>query len=95
VKSATLTYEGIRLGDCWRYDMNIYAHVSATGSYDYQWLVNGQSQGRKVATSSAKPVLPSITWKHEGTYQVVFRILTPTSIQKSATVNICDFDEGW
>lgn len=45
VRSVAFTYEGIRLGDCWRYDMNIWAKVSATGTYSYRWLVNGQNQG--------------------------------------------------
>ncbi|MFG1706315.1 serine/threonine protein kinase [Nonomuraea sp. M3C6] len=95
VKSVSFTYEGIRLGDCWRYDMNIWANVSATGTYSYRWLVNGQNQGRKVGTSSSRPLLPSIVWKQAGTYRVVFQVVTPTSTQKSVTVNICDFDKGW
>ncbi|GGS75898.1 serine/threonine-protein kinase [Nonomuraea spiralis] len=95
VTSAALTYQGIRVGGCWRYDLNVYADVTTTVGYDYQWLVNGQSQGRKVATASTRPVLPSITWKGKGSYTVVFRVLTPTSLRRSVTVNICDVDKGW
>ncbi|MFC5824396.1 serine/threonine protein kinase [Nonomuraea insulae] len=95
VKSVAFTYEGIRLGDCWRYDMNIWVKVSATGDYSYRWLVNGQNKGRQVGTSASKPLLPSITWKQAGTYRVVFEVITPTRSQKSVTVNICDFDKGW
>jgi hypothetical protein len=75
--------------------MNIWAKVSATGTYSYRWLVNGQNQGRKQGTSSTKPLLPSIVWKKAGAYRVVFEVITPTSSRKSVTVNICDFDEGW
>ncbi|MFB4277077.1 serine/threonine-protein kinase [Nonomuraea sp. MTCD27] len=95
VKSVAFTYEGIRLGDCWRYDMNIWARVSATGPYSYRWLVDGQNQGRQAGTSSSRPLLPSITWKRAGTYRVVFEVITPVRSQKSVTVNICDFDKGW
>ncbi|MFI6635890.1 serine/threonine protein kinase [Nonomuraea fuscirosea] len=95
VRSVAFTYEGIRLGDCWRYDMNIWAKVSATGTYSYRWLVNGQNQGRQSGTSASRPLLPSITWKQEGTYRVVFEVITPARSQKSVTVNICDFDKGW
>ncbi|MEV4169912.1 serine/threonine-protein kinase [Nonomuraea sp. NPDC049709] len=95
VKSVAFTYEGIRLGDCWRYDMNIWAKVSATGPYSYRWLVNGQNQGRQAGTSSSRPLLPSITWKRAGTYRVVFEVITPVRSQKSVTVNICDFNKGW
>ncbi|GAA3552378.1 hypothetical protein GCM10022419_035890 [Nonomuraea rosea] len=95
VKSVSFTYEGIRIGDCWRYDMNIWAKVSATGTYSYRWLLNGQNQGREQGTSSSKPLLPSIVWKKAGTYSVVFEVITPTSSRKSVTVKICDFDEGW
>ncbi|MEV0615328.1 serine/threonine-protein kinase [Nonomuraea sp. NPDC050404] len=95
VTSVAFTYEGIRLGDCWRYDMNIWAKVSATGTYSYRWLVNGQNQGRQQGTSSAKPLLPSITWKKAGTYQVVFEVITPRPSRRSLTVKICDFDKGW
>ncbi|MFC7101418.1 hypothetical protein ACFQQB_13585 [Nonomuraea rubra] len=89
------TYEGIRLGDCWRSDTNIWAKVTASGTYSYRWLVNGQNQGRQQGTSSSKPLLPSITWKQGGTYQVVFEVVTPNPSRKSVTVEICDFDEGW
>ncbi len=95
VKSVTFTYEGIRVGDCWRYDMNIWAKVSATGTYSYRWLVNGQNQGRQSGTPGSRPLLPSITWKGEGTYRVVFEVITPARSQKSVTVNICGLDEGW
>ncbi|TYB67645.1 protein kinase [Nonomuraea sp. PA05] len=95
VKSVAFDYEGIRLGDCWRYDMNIWAKVAASGTYSYRWLVNGQSQGRQQGTASSKPLLPSITWKQAGTYQVVFEIVTPNPSRKSLSVKICDFDEGW
>ncbi|GAA2214596.1 hypothetical protein GCM10009850_100610 [Nonomuraea monospora] len=95
VKSVGFSYEGIRLGDCWRYDMNIWAKVTTSGTYSYRWLVNGQSQGRQQGTASSKPLLPSITWKQAGTYQVVFEIVTPNPSRKSLSVKICDFDEGW
>ncbi|WP_246083733.1 serine/threonine protein kinase [Nonomuraea diastatica] len=95
VTSVSFDYEGIRMGGCWRYDMNIWAKVSATGSYSYRWLLNGQSQGAKVGNASSKPLLPSIVWKKEGTYNVVFEVFEPARTRKSATVNICDFDEGW
>ncbi|MGW0805734.1 serine/threonine protein kinase [Nonomuraea sp. NPDC002799] len=95
VRSVSFTYEGIRLGDCWRSDLNIWATVSASGTYSYRWLVNGQNQGRKQGSSGTKPLLPSIVWKKAGTHQVVLDVITPTSRQKSATVNICDFDKGW
>ncbi|WP_165975057.1 serine/threonine protein kinase [Nonomuraea deserti] len=95
VTSVSFDYEGIRMGGCWRYDMNIWAKVSATGSYSYRWLLNGQSQGAKVGNASSKPLLPSIVWKKEGTYSVVFEVIEPARSRKSATVDICDFDEGW
>ncbi|MGP3935386.1 serine/threonine protein kinase [Nonomuraea sp. KM88] len=95
VTSVSFDYEGIRMGDCWRYDVNIWAKVSATGSYSYRWRLNGQSQGAKVGNASSKPLLPSIVWKKEGTYSVVFEVVEPTRARKSATVKICDFDEGW
>ncbi|NBE94066.1 hypothetical protein GUY59_12795 [Nonomuraea sp. K271] len=95
VKSVSFDYEGIRMGGCWRYDMNIWAKVSATGSYSYRWLLDGQSQGAKVGNASSKPLLPSIVWKKEGTYTVVFEVIEPTRTRQSATVKICDFDEGW
>ncbi|MEO3794413.1 protein kinase [Nonomuraea sp. B10E15] len=95
VTSVSFDYEGIRMGDCWRYDMNIWAKVSATGSYSYRWRLNGQSQGAKVGNASSKPLLPSIVWKKEGTYSVVFEVVEPTRARKSATVKICDFGEGW
>ncbi|MEV0828165.1 serine/threonine protein kinase [Nonomuraea rubra] len=95
VRSVAFTYEGIRLGDCWRSDTNIWAKVTASGTYSYRWLVNGQNQGRQQGTSSSKPLLPSITWKQGGTYQVVFEVVTPNPSRKSITVEICDFDEGW
>ncbi|MGN9838860.1 serine/threonine protein kinase [Nonomuraea sp. H19] len=95
VTSVTFTYEGIELGDCWRSDTNIWAKVSATGTYSYRWLVNGQNQGRQQGTSSSKPLLPSIVWKGEGAYRVVFEVVTPTSMRKSFTVNICDPWKGW
>ncbi|MFE3451023.1 protein kinase [Nonomuraea sp. NPDC059194] len=95
VTSVSLRYEGIRMGDCWRYDMNIYADVEATGTISYRWRVNGQSMGRRDSSPSDKIVLPSITWKEAGSYRVVFEVITPASRQRSVTVNICDFDEGW
>ncbi|MGI5287556.1 serine/threonine protein kinase [Nonomuraea polychroma] len=95
VTSVTFTYEGIRVGDCWRNDMNIWAKVSATGTYSYRWLVNGQNQGRQQGTSSSKPLLPSIVWKGPGTYRVVFEVVTPTSMRKSTAVTICGDWEGW
>ncbi|RVX44061.1 serine/threonine protein kinase [Nonomuraea polychroma] len=95
VTSVTFTYEGIRVGDCWRNDMNIWAKVSATGTYTYRWLVNGQNQGRQQGTSSSKPLLPSIVWKGPGTYRVVFEVVTPTSMRKSTAVTICGDWEGW
>ncbi|MFB4267410.1 serine/threonine protein kinase [Nonomuraea sp. GTA35] len=95
VKSVAFTFEGIRLGDCWRSDTNIWAKVTASGTYSYRWLVNGQNQGRRQGTSADRPLLPSITWKQAGTYQVVFEVVTPNPSRKSTTVRICDFDEGW
>ncbi|WP_246079949.1 serine/threonine protein kinase [Nonomuraea mesophila] len=95
VRSVSFDYEGIPMGGCWRYDMNIWAKVSATGSYSYRWLLNGQSQGAAVGTASSKPLLPSTVWKKAGTYSVVFEVLEPARTRKSATVKICDFDEGW
>ncbi|SDK21634.1 serine/threonine protein kinase [Nonomuraea jiangxiensis] len=95
VKSVSFDYEGIRLGDCWRNDMNIWANVSATGSFSYRWLLNGQNQGRKMSDPSRRPLLPSIVWKRSGTYNVVFEIVSPTPTRKSFSVTICDFDESW
>ncbi|MBF8192931.1 hypothetical protein ITP53_46105 [Nonomuraea sp. K274] len=95
VTSVAFDYEGIRVGDCWRADTNIWAKVSATGSYTYRWIVNGQNQGREIGTSSSKPLLPSITWKGEGTYRVVFEVVSPNHTQKSLTVPICDGWDGW
>ncbi|MBE1586938.1 serine/threonine protein kinase [Nonomuraea angiospora] len=95
VKSVTFRFEGYKLSDCWRNDTNIWATVSATGTYSYRWLVNGQNQGRQEGTASSKPLLPSITWKGAGTYNVVFEVVTPTSFRKSATVKICSNSESW
>ncbi|MDP4502807.1 serine/threonine protein kinase [Nonomuraea turcica] len=95
VTSVAFTYEGFKLGDCWRSDTNIWAKVSATGTYSYRWLVNGQNQGRQQGTPSSKPLLPSIVWKGPGTYHVVFEVVTPSAMRKSATVTICDSWEGW
>ncbi|MEV4579711.1 serine/threonine-protein kinase [Nonomuraea jabiensis] len=95
VKSVTFRYEGYKLSDCWRNDTNIWATVSATGTYSYRWLVNGQNQGRQEGTSSSKPLLPSITWKGAGTYNIVFEVVTPTRFTKSATVKICSNSESW
>ncbi|GAA2387985.1 protein kinase domain-containing protein [Nonomuraea africana] len=95
VSSATLRYEGIRLGDCWRYDLNIFADVKASGTFSYRWLVNGQNMGRHEARSGDKVVLPSITWKQAGSYRVVFEVITPSAVRRGVTVDICDFDEGW
>ncbi|MFI9836531.1 serine/threonine protein kinase [Nonomuraea sp. NPDC051941] len=95
VKSVSFRYEGYKLSDCWRNDTNIWATVSATGTYSYRWLVNGQNQGRQEGTSSSKPLLPSITWKGAGTYNVVFEVVTPTRFTKSATVKICSNSESW
>lgn len=95
MKSVAFRYEGIRIGDCWRTDTNIWATVSATGTYSYRWLVNGQNQGRMQGTPSSKPLLPSITWKGKGTYNVVFEVVTPRSFRKSTTVKICSNSESW
>ncbi|MEV0232518.1 serine/threonine-protein kinase [Nonomuraea sp. NPDC050786] len=95
VRSVAFTYEGIRMGDCWRNDMNIWAKVAATGTYSYRWLVNGQNQGRQEGTASSKPLLPSITWKGEGTYNIVFEVVTPKSFRKSVAVKICSNSESW
>ncbi|MGP3960153.1 serine/threonine protein kinase [Nonomuraea sp. 3N208] len=95
VTSVAFTYEGFKLGDCWRSDTNIWAKVSATGTYSYRWLVNGQNQGRQQGTPSSKPLLPSIVWKGPGTYRVVFEVVTPSAMRKSTTVTICDSWEGW
>ncbi|WP_188191781.1 serine/threonine protein kinase [Nonomuraea sp. SYSU D8015] len=95
VKSVVFTYEGFKLSDCWRNDTNIWAKVSATGTYSYRWLVNGQNQGRQQGTPSSKPLLPSITWKGAGTYSVVFEVVTPRSLRKSTTVKICSNSESW
>ncbi|MFG6197068.1 serine/threonine protein kinase [Nonomuraea sp. JJY05] len=95
VKSVTFRYEGYKLSDCWRNDTNIWATVSATGTYSYRWLVNGQNQGRQEGTASSKPLLPSITWKGAGTYTIVFEVVTPTRFRKSATVKICSNSESW
>ncbi|MBB5773925.1 serine/threonine protein kinase [Nonomuraea jabiensis] len=95
VKSVTFRYEGYKLSDCWRNDTNIWATVSATGTYSYRWLVNGQNQGRQEGTSSSKPLLPSITWKGAGTYNIVFEVVTPTRFTKSTTVKICSNSESW
>ncbi|MEV4015751.1 serine/threonine-protein kinase [Nonomuraea angiospora] len=95
VKSVTFRFEGYKLSDCWRNDTNIWATVSATGTYSYRWLVNGQNQGRQEGTPSSKPLLPSITWKGAGTYNVVFEVVTPTTFRKSATVKICSNSESW
>ncbi|MEV4112233.1 serine/threonine-protein kinase [Nonomuraea sp. NPDC049695] len=95
VTSVTFTYEGDKVGDCWRNDMNIWAKVSATGTYSYRWLVNGQNQGRQQGTASSKPLLPSITWKGEGTYNIVFEVVTPKSFRRSVAVKICSNSESW
>ncbi|GAA3230146.1 serine/threonine protein kinase [Nonomuraea helvata] len=95
VTSVTFTYEGDKVGDCWRNDMNIWAKVSATGTYSYRWLVNGQNQGRQQGTASSKPLLPSITWKGEGTYNIVFEVVTPRSFRKGVAVKICSNSESW
>lgn len=95
VKSVTFTYEGYQLSGCWRNDTNIWAKVSATGTYSYRWLVNGQNQGRQEGTSSSKPLLPSITWKGAGTYSIVFEVVTPTRFRKTASVKICSNSESW
>ncbi|WP_170223319.1 hypothetical protein, partial [Nonomuraea turkmeniaca] len=95
VTSVAFTYEGYKLGDCWRSDTNIWAKVSATGTYSYRWLVNGQNQGRQQGTPSSKPLLPSIVWKGQGTYRVVFEVVTPRSMRKSTTVTICDPWKGF
>ncbi|WP_226899714.1 serine/threonine protein kinase [Nonomuraea phyllanthi] len=95
VRSVSFSYEGYQVGDCWRNDTNIWAKVSATGTYSYRWLVNGQNQGRQQGTPTSKPLLPSITWKGGGTYAVVFEVITPTSLRKSASVKICSNSESW
>ncbi|WP_433445499.1 serine/threonine protein kinase [Nonomuraea sp. CA-141351] len=95
VTSVTFTYEGFKLGDCWRNDTNIWAKVAATGTYSYRWLVNGQNQGRQQGTPSSKPLLPSITWKGAGTYNIVFEVVTPKSFRKSVAVKICSNSESW
>ncbi|MFI7635662.1 serine/threonine protein kinase [Nonomuraea sp. NPDC049400] len=95
VTSVAFTYEGDKVGDCWRNDMNIWAKVAATGTYSYRWLVNGQNQGRQQGTPSSKPLLPSITWKGEGTYNIVFEVVTPKSFRKSVAVKICSNSESW
>ncbi|MFI7129661.1 protein kinase [Nonomuraea sp. NPDC050153] len=95
VKSVTFTYEGYKLSGCWRNDTNIWAKVSATGTYSYRWLVNGQNQGRQEGTPSSKPLLPSITWKGAGTYNIVFEVVTPARFTKTASVKICSNSESW
>ncbi|WP_206060693.1 serine/threonine protein kinase [Nonomuraea basaltis] len=95
VTSVAFRYEGIKVGDCWRNDTNIWATVSATGTYSYRWLVNGQNQGRQQGTPSSKPLLPSITWKGGGKYSIVFEVITPRSVRKSAGVKICSNSESW
>ncbi|MEV4164940.1 protein kinase domain-containing protein [Nonomuraea dietziae] len=95
VSSVSLRPEGIRMSGCWRYDLNIYADVKASGRFGYRWLVNGENRGRHEAAPGDKVVLPSITWKEAGSYRVVFEVFTPSSVRRSVTVEICDFDEGW
>jgi serine/threonine protein kinase len=95
VTSVAFTIEGIRMSGCWRNDTNIWATVSATGTYSYRWLVNGQNQGRQQGTPSSKPLLPSITWKGGGTYGIAFEVITPKSYRKSTTVKICSNSESW
>lgn len=86
-------YEGIRKGDCWRYDLNVYAKFTGSGQFTYRWLVNGEDHGRKIATAPTEAILPSITWKKEGPHQVVFKVITPESVQRGITVDICSFDD--
>ncbi|MEO3873861.1 protein kinase [Nonomuraea sp. B12E4] len=95
VKSVSFDYQGLRLGDCWRSDLNIWVDVSATGPFTYRWLLNGQNQGRQVSDPERRPLLPTIVWKKAGTYDVVFEIVTPTPIRRSFSVTICDFNESW
>ncbi|MEU7894929.1 protein kinase [Nonomuraea sp. NPDC049152] len=95
VTSVSLRYEGFKLGDCWRSDTNIFADVKATGTISYRWVVNGQSMGRLDSSPSDKIFLGSPTWKQPGTYRVVFQVIAPSSLRRSLTVNICDFEKGW
>ncbi|MEU4546034.1 serine/threonine-protein kinase [Nonomuraea dietziae] len=95
VSSVSLRPEGIRMSGCWRNDLNIYVDVKASGRFSYRWLVNGQNRGRHEAASGDKVVLPSITWQGAGSYRVVFEVITPSSVRRSVTVEICDSYEGW
>ncbi|WP_327105366.1 serine/threonine-protein kinase [Nonomuraea glycinis] len=96
VTSVAFSVEGIRVGDCWRSDANLYAKVTATGSYSYRWLLNGRNQGRQAGGPSSKPLLPSIAWDESGgTHRVVFEVVSPTSSQKSITMKICAPGKGW
>ncbi|MFI7447825.1 protein kinase [Nonomuraea sp. NPDC049714] len=96
VTSVAFSVEGIRVGDCWRSDANLYAKVTATGPYSYRWLLNGRNQGRQAGGPSSKPLLPSIAWDQSGgTHRVVFQVVTPTSSQKSITMKICEPGKGW
>ena len=97
VTSVAFSVEGIRVGDCWRSDTNLYAKVAATGPYSYRWLLNGRNQGRQMGRPSSKPLLPSIAWDDSrgGTHRVVFQVVSPTSRQQRITMKICAPGKGW
>ncbi|WP_405144002.1 protein kinase [Sphaerisporangium sp. NBC_01403] len=96
VGSVSVRPEGVKLGDCWRQDVILYGIVGRTGArteFTYRWLVDGQDLGRTVSTTPAKTVLPAGSLKTSGPHRVVFRVITPVSIQRTLTVNLCDFDK--
>ncbi|WP_043630186.1 hypothetical protein [Nonomuraea candida] len=64
---------------------------AAVGAYRLLGRLGSGGRG----TVSSRPLLPSITWKRAGAYRVVFEVVSPGRMQKSMTVNICDFEQGW